>query len=761
MGSGASSGAGAPNSLSWPEGARALLAPGWAPETKGLKYQGPEPCREDGVPYWQLGGPSKARLRITDDEASVLRLGPQFTVALVCRAGAGEAEGYDSLLLGEDNKHWLALKGGEIGTVSCVEGESGKSTNVKAGIDRKEWVQLFLRPTTDGGTSLLGADSDGLVELGCFPTSLIGSKLRNGGWATNEVHLAAVGIWDRCLSWAELSASVAPQAKDDRPAPAPAEGPAPTSFQGRVVDLKGEPISDVLVSWSKEGKCFTDEEGRFSAMVDDDDAETTVPDDGASQGSAGSDSSWMSLSFQCEGFAPMASPVAMGSDNSVQVIMRPISASATLDASVGGSVVDPASGSSVSMPPNVLAYPDGRPVEGPVTVALSIIDVTDPAGLASMPGDFSAVGADGSEVKLQSLGAAWIGATDEQGTELEMREGSKYTLDLHTNAKANAEKLGTLPEMWSFDYASGKWILEPSAMKVNGEDAPNAARPAVASSSSPPVIRGKKKGKMMGAYEYEPTKPVTGCMSPEDFMKKVAEEGEKSMSAEVSKLGYINCDLAYHHPQRAVMMKGLVLNSKRQPMPEVQIWGTGRDYQGRTPDATAADGRFGALIAQFDSEVDIEVQFKRTRADDATIEVYFPSDKRTKIKDKALADLMRRVPGQYQQEGESDGQPLWVNQRVLKGRRDEAPSPPTISWDLARRRWLIQVGDEVVFLFTAGDEPGSPCIEQGWQAASSLAENVHPPIVTRASDVMSSKFGPFRTGPPGEFVDVGELVVDA
>ena len=80
---------------------------------------------------------------------------------------------------------------------------------------------------------------------------------------------------------------------------------------------------------------------------------------------------------------------------------------------------DPVTGS-VTVPSNALSYADGRPVTGPVTVKLSVIDVTDPTSLASMPGDFSAIGADGAEVMLESLGAAWINATDEKGEELEV-----------------------------------------------------------------------------------------------------------------------------------------------------------------------------------------------------------------------------------------------------------------------------------------------------------------------------------------------------
>merc|ERR1712039_134020 len=137
------------------------------------------------------------------------------------------------------------------------------------------------------------------------------------------------------------------------------------------------------------------------------------------------------------------------------------------DVSKGGSVVDEATGSSVTVPPNTLTYPDGTPVTGPVTVSLSVIDVTDPAGLASMPGDFSAIGEDGQEVMLQSLGAAWIGATDEAGQALRVSDGSGVTLDLRTEARANAEKVGNVPEMWSFNETTGNWEIEATEMKVN------------------------------------------------------------------------------------------------------------------------------------------------------------------------------------------------------------------------------------------------------------------------------------------------------
>lgn len=447
----------------------------------------------------------------------------------------------------------------------------------------------------------------------------------------------------------------------------------------------------------------------------------------------------------------------------MKVTIRPISASAAVDPAEGGSVVDPASGTSVTLPPNTLVYPDGSPVTGPVTLSLSVIDVTDPAGLASMPGDFSAVAADGKEVMLQSLGAAWIGATDEAGQTLEVKEGSEgVVLDLRTEARANAEKIGAVPEMWSFNDDTGKWELEPTEMKLNGEPAPNLARPAVSSaaSSAPSmgVKPGKKKGKKFSRRKEDYSAGegiVTGCMSPEDFMKRVAEDGPKSLSAAVTKIGYINCDLAYHHPQRAVMLKGLVLDSQKQPMPNVQLWGSGRDYEGRTPDATGADGRFGAMIAQFDSEVDVEVHFGKPVDSNNKVEVAFDEPRFVRKLSPDLYKLASNIPGPYVEHKEVsfDGQLGWVK----KSYGDKNPTA-IISWNHQRRRWENRVGDKVVFFRPAGDEPGLP-FGDGWLCAAGLEECKHVPKYTRAIQIMTQSFGPFKTGPPGEFVDVGDLVV--
>ena len=244
--------------------------------------------------------------------------------------------------------------------------------------------------------------------MGTFPVSLANSKLRSAGWAPNVVDIAGIAVWDRCLTWTELHGS----------APALAATPSePETAQilGRVTDSAGNPLSNVSVKWRQTG-CNSDEEGRF--QLDMLDLETDVPDT-ASQSSGNS----TCISFQCDGYAPACVRHDSSQTMVVNAILRPV-CSATIQAEEGG-VVEDASGSSLTVPSNALAYADGTPVTGCVTLQLSVIDVTDALSLKSMPSDFSALTDSGEEVMLESLGAAWINATDARGEELSVREGSE------------------------------------------------------------------------------------------------------------------------------------------------------------------------------------------------------------------------------------------------------------------------------------------------------------------------------------------------
>ncbi|CAK9045261.1 Uncharacterized protein SCF082_LOCUS25594 [Durusdinium trenchii] len=606
MGSGAS--AGTAESLPWPPGYRVAIYPGATLPT-GLSLGAPVASSEKGMGFWRLGGEAKARLRILEDPGKLLELKEPFTVGVCFRAGEHRVLGWDSVLQGDDNKHWLAFRSDE-NKLGLLKGDDYEE--LPAEFLQQGWVQVFLR-SVEGGTSVLAVDAEGLLDLGLCPVSLLGSKLRACGWASNELDLAALVLWDRCLSWTELQTSLAPAVV----AAPEAVHVLGSSITGQVVDLEGHPVSNVNIKW-KMNACTSDLEGHF--QMDDD--STDVPDTVLREVSGCS-----TVSFECEGFAP----TTMKASESFQVVLRPLSATATMDPKEGGLVEDPKSGSSLTVPKDALAYPDGRPATGPVTLRLSCLDVTDPKALASMPGDFTAQAADGSTVMLESLGAAWINATDEQGEELQVREGSEMILDLHTTATANAQKLGATAELWSFDEQSGQWRAEVADLELDGVPAENSlrstARSAVTEEASAAGRRSRPRKKKMGPGkfegDYDPDAREAGWITPEAFMQKLQQEGEKSLAAPVKKFGYWNMDLAlrlsaYSSPNKAVLLQGTVVDKNSKPMPTVQIWGTGKSYYGRSPDTTSGEGRFEALMVQFESSVDIEVQRLDRAAPDGT-----------------------------------------------------------------------------------------------------------------------------------------------
>ena len=118
----------------------------------------------------------------------------------------------------------------------------------------------------------------------------------------------------------------------------------------------------------------------------------------------------------------------------------------------------------------------------------------------------------------------------------------------------------------------------------------------------------KRMKKGMEGLDFDPEKVSGSWITPEQFMKILAKEGEKSLAAPVKKLGYWNVDMAYSSPNKAVLLQGTVVDANKKAMPDVQIWAVGKDYYGQSPDKTAADGRFSALMVQFDSTVDVQVQ---------------------------------------------------------------------------------------------------------------------------------------------------------
>merc|ERR1712137_1377882 len=161
---------------------------------------------------------------------------------------------------------------------------------------------------------------------------------------------------------------------------------------------------------------------------------------------------------------------------------------------------------------------------------------------------------------------------------------------------------------------------------------------------------------------------------------------------------------------------------------------------------------------------DIEVNYRRLSSSDEAVEVFLDSSTQILPKKfcKDLKDLVGHSFGQYKR-NEAAATPTWIKKPYLK-----TDLEATIEWNSHRRRWENIVGHTLVFYKVGDDEPGLP-FGDGWQRAaactSSTAEGAVTfpfiPKFTRSYEIMSQSFGPFKTGDPGEFVGVGELVTSA
>jgi len=226
------------------------------------------------------------------------------------------------------------------------------------------------------------------------------------------------------------------------------------------------------------------------------------------------------------------------------------------------------------------------------------------------------------------------------------------------------------------------------------------------------------------------------------------------VQTKVTKMGYINCDIAYESPTSAVMLQGLVLDSKRAPLTEVQVISVGRDYYGRCYDAAGADGRFKSLIAQFDSQVDVVVSYRMQKTSDEEVEVFFPREVvRSVYKHKSSA-VLQKVPGCYKKSTGEEGQPVWI---LKSGDTVQAK----ISWNNKRKCWqnAVFVKEEAIVAFTlpAGDDPGLP-FSDAWHP---MFEGCHVPKFTRGFVIHGETFGPFKTGEAGSVTDIGEIMTKA
>jgi protocatechuate 3,4-dioxygenase beta subunit len=213
------------------------------------------------------------------------------------------------------------------------------------------------------------------------------------------------------------------------------------ALSGRVVDgLTGAPLPGITVAQGGR-TATTDAQGQFSLAGVAPTARATVAFTGA-------------------GYNETARIVTIGENGASGVLARllPVTATATLDASVGGTVGNAAGTARVVLPAGSLARADGSVLTGNATVSVTAIDPSLDATL--MPGDFTTLSG-GNPVPIESFGAIGVQITDAAGQPANLRTGQTATIRIPLGTRSS-QAPATIP-LFFFDMASGRWLQEGSA----------------------------------------------------------------------------------------------------------------------------------------------------------------------------------------------------------------------------------------------------------------------------------------------------------
>lgn len=239
--------------------------------------------------------------------------------------------------------------------------------------------------------------------------------------------------------------------------------PAPLRTQavsGRVTTLDGTTLAgvSVRVSGPSGATAVSDDQGRLSLPLG-----VGVP---------------QTLRFSRDGYVDQLQtlnfPDSSGGDAHFDVAMRAGDAAQTLpDAAAGGMLVG-RDGAEIRLPPAALVTAAGAAVTGPVQIAMTPIDISQPHA-GGFPGQFAGVDAAGDTRMIVSYGVTDF-VLSQGGQRLQLAPGkpAQILLPLYAGRELDGSLVGIgqrIP-LWSLNEASGLWIQEGEGEVVAAAAAP-------------------------------------------------------------------------------------------------------------------------------------------------------------------------------------------------------------------------------------------------------------------------------------------------
>lgn len=228
-----------------------------------------------------------------------------------------------------------------------------------------------------------------------------------------------------------------PDAQSSEPVPAELrEGEAALAsavFSGTVKDAQGKALPGATVTINGVNRT-TDSAGKYFVSV----AEATAG---------------YILNVSKAGYGPVTEFLAAGKLNAVHVL--PLATLRQINPTVSN-VIETAD-VQISIPANSLVNAAGQPVTGTVNVSIATY------APLSMPGDFTAVNSSGRQVALESIGAFFVGATDLQGSAVNLGQNKTAQVFLRVPAQVKTMPSCVLQKtcraaMWRFDNTTNRWV---------------------------------------------------------------------------------------------------------------------------------------------------------------------------------------------------------------------------------------------------------------------------------------------------------------
>jgi hypothetical protein len=164
------------------------------------------------------------------------------------------------------------------------------------------------------------------------------------------------------------------------------------------------------------------------------------------------------INADLDGFVPV-SQIHIGSAmESLTLEFQPVHTE-TFDPAVGVEAVDD-SGTQISIGANQLEDADGNEPSGDVTLSMYTYDLEN----EEMVGDMSGMNDQGDAVTMESAGAFYASFEDEDGTELNLKDGETAEVSVPVVEERPDEVL----TVWSYDEETGLWIEESVATMEDG-----------------------------------------------------------------------------------------------------------------------------------------------------------------------------------------------------------------------------------------------------------------------------------------------------